>query len=386
MDNLEKQLKIRDESTDEISNVNKIFTSMYDLKKSIIGLSSTGVAISQLESLSNDLSGLLSSDYFTISKPHAVESVKTGQKSSEVNMRYGVLRTKLVKEFRTKDHFGNKAMLGKWVFGTMNQSRIRMATSKIAGYEKIGAFNIKGNFPTLDSTFANNHSAINLQFFRERLLPMIDRLSSIYYNSSDAKFTYPTRVGDIESILKRGSGLVPPAGIYSPRWSNITSTDRLIIGEGSCAENNFERYGTCSAGEMDGYTKNKSPGHTAGEERVVIETRHFPAHKHKIECDTVSFHMEFHLRGTVAAICCTTAKNSYGRGKGGQLFQATTGTLTPYKMTGSVTFSTAHDYGSSIRIHDDIYDSGGNRVRASRASSHNNIPPVIFVRMIKRDS
>lgn len=372
--------------TQEISAGSNIFVDMYQLKENIRGLSGTGISISKLTPLSNDLSGLLSSDYFTISRPHAVESVKTGQKATEYNVRYKVLKDRILKDFVEKNHDGRStnAMTGKWIFGTMNQSRIRANTEKIAGYSKIKAFNINDSFPSFDEvTFKNNYSAITLGFFRNRILPIIDRLSSVYYNVKDSRFTYPSRKGDIETILKKGSGLVPPVKIYSATWKNIgDGKDRMIIGQGSCEANNFMRYGQCEAGAMDEYTKH-SAGYTDGEERVLIETKHYPQHKHKIECSTVSFRTAFHLRGTVAALCCTGVTNNY-QTSGGQQHQATTGTITPFRMTGSVTFSTAAEYGSSIRIHDQIYTTSGNRIVTSKASSHNNIPPVIMVKMVER--
>lgn len=393
MDNLDEMLVIRDGGTrdTEVPQSN-IYVNMHDLKKKIRRISSFGVEISKLDSLSNDVSGLISSDYFTVSRMFGVEVAKTGQAASEMNVRYGTIRSKILDDFKRKDHTGVISMTGKWMFGTMNQSRIYMETSAIAHQEDVIGFNPNTEiFPTLDaSEFQNNHSAINFEFFKTKLLPLIDRLSSIYYNVSDKMFTYPSNRNDVETTITIGTAnRFPPSKIFgnAVAWGNIITDgkDRMLLGEGECEENNFTRYGSCLSGEMNSLTKNKAPGTVGGEERVVIAPEHFPAHTHKIQCDTVSFTCSFHLRGTIASICCTKVTNNYMKpGSSGLQHQATQGTIVPFKMTGSATLSTKDLWGNSIRIHEAVYDASGKRITTSRTSSHNNVPPVIFVRMSRR--
>ena len=388
---------------------------MVEIRRVVQSLSSTAVVLSQLEPLSAH-QNLADSDYLTFARKIATNPV-TGQDHLDENIKYGKLRDMMMLDFRRKPQH----VYGNWSFGDSpgDTSRIFLNPSTV------------GNWSYTNSN-TGNKSAITLKFYREYVEDMVDKLSAMYYGTSNRM---PSVVGEVVTTLN-----------YIGDFKNYAATNRLnnfqgpsdskttwkmpyveggrsyhgliLAAVGDAETNNFTRYGDCAkSGTAEtscrinfncpdsaatGHNLSVSYGSvnvqdngndgTYGSYTSLIKPRYFPVHTHKFEADMVSFQMVFRVRGTVAPLACTGSglqsdhMCAEGEGNKGLHYTGTIGTLTPLKMTGSVTWSTKNSYGSAIKIDEgDIRKPDGGRISGrSAASYHHNVPPVIYVQFWQR--
>lgn len=353
------------------------------LRQMLVGLSSFGTAMSELERLS-DHQKLLSTDLFTVARQCQPNSF-TGQDHKNVNMKYSSLSVKFLQKFKTDDITAN----GNWTFGTNLGSNLR-CTAELDPWKK--------SHPETDNL--TNYGVVTIGYYKEYFSNMVKELSAMYYDykSTEPAYRFASNDGDIITTNSKRTSL----DAYSFRasttsWTKIHNTGNtaafganvMVLGVGACEANNFTRFGDCKAGEIGP----GSEGGTGGEYTSIIDLAHFPNHSHKFRADNVSFTMTFRIRGTVAPIVAdsamaTLSQYPYSKGKNAlkPAFHGKTGTLTPLRMSGS-TWLSSTQWKGVIEVADIVChpDTGQEVAAADEYSSHNNVPPVIFLFLHERD-
>lgn len=349
------------------------------LRKMLVGLSSFGTAMSELEKLS-DHQKLLSTDLFTIAR-RSQPNTFTGQDHKNVNLKYSSLSSKFLQKFKTDDITAN----GNWTFGNNLGSNVK-CTGKLVEWNKT------------EPEVANltNYGVVTIKYYNENFSKMVQELSSMYYNCKSNTYKLASNEGDIITTDSKKGDLNGGYSFHGTMWEKISNTgptgvygsNVMILGMGSCEENNYTRFGECGAGK----TGTGNVDSTAGTYTSIIDLQHFPNHSHKFRADNVSFTMTFRIRGTVAPIAgdasslATVSQWKWSRdGHIGGAYNATTGTLTPLRMSGSTKLTSTMWQGvitvANIVCHP---DTGREIASADEYSSHNNVPPVVFMYLHQR--
>ena len=352
--------------------------SIAELREKLIGLSSNGTPITELEKLT-DHQSLRGADYFTFARD-TIPNPRTGQDHKNLNVKYSVLSAAFIKKFKTDD----VTTWSTWTFGDAITSTIRCNTSKLAAWN---ASNPAAN--------VNNHAVITIKYYRDNLSKMVRDFSAMYYDCKGGTFKYASRKYDVITTTKPAETLNGYS--FSPaKWNaiqNRTSGDKfargnylMLLGVGSCEANNYTKFGRCDAGACVGSTSNLEETAAKGTFNSRIDLENFPNHKHKFKADVVSFYMTFRIRGTVvplagdASSMVTKSQYKYGnKGNIAKACHAMTATLMPMKMTGEGSLS-SKEWEGNLRVANLVCEPNrGNPLpNTNDYSSHNNIPPVIF--------
>ena len=346
--------------------------SIAALKQKLKGLKKFGIPLSELERLS-DHQDLLPTDKFTIAREAPNFNTLTDQTHKDLNVDYSVLSANFVKKFKKDDI----TTAGTWTFGSTTTSRIYSAKT-----EPWNKTHLEMNL--------GNHGAVTIDFYNKNLGKLVEELSVMYFDCNSSTFKLASRTGDIVTTKKDNlnSYTFGNGSWQKLQHSGSKGNHVMILGVGPSEANDYTKHGNTSANEVNV----TSVEATGGVYNSRIEIRHFPNHKHKFTADRVNFTMVFRLRGTVCPLACkgdAMIDLSQAKKKGTPVqgcHSAVAGTLTPFRMTGETSLTSANSqWINKLSVDSNICDSSGNIVATeSDYTAHNNIPPVIFYYLQKR--